>query len=61
MKDKQAWVPVRNGYLGVSDKIAALLGKQDDVNRARYRIRDEARRITWVNDRMYGFVPEGGE
>lgn len=54
-----AFVPVKGHLLGIRDDIAALFNCEDDVKHARYRVRDEAHLVTWVNDRLMGLIPNG--
>jgi len=52
-------VPVRGMYLGITDLVVAWMNIESKIKSARYRIRDEANRITWVHDRLQGLTPKG--
>ncbi len=54
------FVPVRGMYLGISDLVAASMNIEQKVQYARYRIRDETHRMTWVHDRLQGLTPNDG-
>jgi hypothetical protein len=49
----------RGQLLGIGDDIAAMLNIQDKIHYARYRVRDEANRITWVYDCFLGLCADG--
>jgi hypothetical protein len=53
-------VPVRGIYIGISDLVAVAMNIEAKVRSARYRIRDEPNRITWVHDRLQGLTPNAG-
>jgi hypothetical protein len=54
------FIPVRGMYLGISDLVAASMNIEQKVQHARYRIRDESCRMTWVHDRLQGLTPNDG-
>jgi hypothetical protein len=45
-------------YIGFTDVIAAFYRLDEKIKHARYKVRDEVRQITWVNDRLSGLTPE---
>ena len=49
---------IKDQFIGFTDVIAAFYGLDDKIKHARYKERDEARRLTWVNDRLSGLTPE---
>jgi len=51
------FVPIRGGYIGISDILVAYLRIEDKVRMARCCIRDEANHMTWVKDALMGFIP----
>ncbi len=49
-------VIVKDGMLGITDINGALFDIQGNIKSARYKIRDEQNRMTWVYDRLLGLT-----
>jgi len=58
MKYLKEYDKISDRMIAIHDDVAAMLQIEDAVKFARYHVRDEANRVTWVHDRLQGFMKE---